>query len=101
IGFVLSSKVEATIYQTVQVYGFSVLSRPIAMALLALTVLSLVLGARMKQSTEPESAGARQSNGICPQMAFLGFIVVFALMVLADSIGENMLTALYPQVAGG
>jgi len=100
IGFVLSTKIEATIYQTVQVYGFSFMSRPIAMGLLALTIVSLILGAKMKQSTEPDSGHTRGAEGILPQAAFWGSVAIFALVVLWDSIGKNMLTSIYPRVAG-
>ena len=48
IGFVLSGKVEASIYQTVQVYGFSFLERPIVIILILFTIFSVIAAARFK-----------------------------------------------------
>ena len=55
IGFVLSDQVESSVYQTVALYGASFLERPIVIALLLLTLLSVAAAVFFK-------AGQSRSN---------------------------------------
>ena len=47
VGFVLSPGLEASLYQTAQVYGFSFLQRPQAIIIALMVLASLVVGLRM------------------------------------------------------
>lgn len=100
IGFVLSTRVEASIYQTVQIYGFDIFSRPIAMALLAITILTLFIGARKKKEGQ-ETTKHIGFNGIVPQVFFTTVVAAFSVLVLVDMMGKNMLTSIFPRMAAG
>lgn len=102
IGFVLSTRVETSVYQTVALYGASFLQRPIVIALLALTVLSIAAAVFFKQAprqgqlTEDSPFSSRQT---WPQWVFLASVAAAAVFVLLDGMRFNQLTGLYPMVA--
>ncbi|MXY34844.1 MAG: tripartite tricarboxylate transporter permease [Boseongicola sp. SB0676_bin_33] len=101
IGFVLSERVEASVYQTVTLYGITFLERPIVLVLLALTLASIALAVFFKQSsTEPvteEGAHSHLRKG--PQWIFVLGVIALALYVFADGLQFNRLTGLFPMVA--
>jgi TctA family transporter len=101
IGFVLSVRVETSVYQTVALYGASFLQRPIVIALLILTILSVSAAIFFKQQppgplTENGPFSHRRTG---PQWAFLAAIAGGAVFILQDGMGFNQLTGLYPMVA--
>jgi putative tricarboxylic transport membrane protein len=99
IGFVLSGKVEASIYHTFQVYKLSFLERPIVLVLAALIVFSIYAAARYKAGSEPAEKGAHVATHIGPQTAFYFVVVIFSLIVLGDGLRWQILTGLYPIVS--
>ncbi|MBO6892622.1 MAG: tripartite tricarboxylate transporter permease [Roseibium sp.] len=101
IGFVLSARVEKSVYQTVALYGASFLERPIVMVLLVLTVLSIAAAVFFKQKPPgPMSKEGPFSNqGTKPQWIFLALLVGGALFILQDGMNFNQLTGLFPMVA--
>lgn len=101
IGFVLSERVEASVYQTVTLYGVSFLERPIVLILLALTLMSIALAIFFKQSSaEPVTEeGPHSHRNIAPQWLFIFLAIAFALYVLQDGLQFNSLTGMYPMVA--
>ncbi len=101
IGFVLSERVESSVYQTVTLYGASFLQRPIVMALLVLTVLSIALAVFFKQkSSEPLTVeGPHSQLQKWPQWIFIAGVIAFALYVLQNGMQFNRLTGLFPTVA--
>ena len=52
IGFVLSERVESSVYQTVTLYGITFLERPIVQALVVLTILSIGMAVFFKPSEQ-------------------------------------------------
>lgn len=101
IGFVLSERVESSVYQTVTLYGASFLERPIVQILVALTVGSIALAVFFKQtSNEPltvEGPHSHVHKG--PQWVFIAGIIAFALYVMQNGWQFNRLTGLFPIVA--
>lgn len=103
IGFVLSVRVETSVYQTIALYGISFLERPIVLVLLALSVVSIAAAVFLKASP-PKEIGkntAYSSRHTLPQWAMLAAVAAFALYVMWDVMGYNQRTALYPLIAGG
>ncbi len=101
IGFVLSGKVEASIYQTVQVYGFSFLERPIVIILIVFTVLSVIAAARFKpQVGKMSDHGPHTNKKAGLQVLFYLLLVAFSAYVLADGISHSFLTGIYPMTVG-
>ena len=101
IGFVLSTRVESSVYQTVALYGITFLQRPIVIGLLILTLLSVAAAVFFKQShTGPmdESTPFTHRNTV-PQWIFFAAIFSFAIFILVDAQNYNQLTGLYPTVA--
>lgn len=103
IGFVLSVRVESSVYQTVALYGTSFLQRPIVLILLVLTLASIAAAVYLKAAPTQEigEETAYSSRGTLPQWAMMASVAVFAVYVMWDVIGQNQLTALYPIIAGG
>ena len=101
IGFVLARKVEESVYQTITVYGLSFLERPIVIALLIATLLSIVAVFRFKP-TPPELAvdGPHTHNRKLAQLIFSGLLLAATAYLLVDSLRYDYLTAIYPQFAG-
>jgi len=96
IGFVLSGKVEASIYHTFQVYKLTFLERPIVLVLAVLIALSIIAAARYKAGGEPAEKGVHAASGLAPQTAFYIVVLIFALIVLGDGLRWQILTGLYP-----
>jgi len=96
IGFVLSGKVEASIYHTFQVYKLTFLERPIVLVLAAIIVFSIYAAARYKAGGEPAEKGVHAATGLAPQTAFYFAVLVFTLIVLGDGLRWQILTGLYP-----
>jgi putative tricarboxylic transport membrane protein len=101
IGFVLSGKVEESIYHTYAVYKFTFFERPIVIVLIILTFLSIWAAARFKPNVGSMDANGPYSNlQRGPQLAFFAATVVFAVTVLVDGLQWSFLTAIYPITAG-
>ncbi len=96
IGFVLSGKVEASIYHTFQVYKLTFLERPIVLVLAVLIAFSIFAAARYKAGGEPAEEGVHASHGLAPQTAFYFVVLAFTLIVLGDGLRWQILTGLYP-----
>jgi hypothetical protein len=102
IGFVLSGKVEALVYQTFTVYGLSFLERPAVIVLLVLVIGSIIAAIRFKPTPPVLSAEGTYSHlHLGPQAAFYLVMLAGVLYVLVDSLQYQFLTALYPLFATG
>jgi hypothetical protein len=85
IGFVLSMRLDASVYQSIQVYGTSFLERGGVQIILVLIAVSVVLAARMKPHREPLTAqGPHAPANKRPQAIFLGTIAACVLYVIYD-----------------
>ena len=101
IGFVLSERVESSVYQTVTLYGITFLERPIVQALVALTVISIGLAVFFRLSDrEPVTEdGPHSHHKLGPQWFFVLGLIAFAVYVMWDGLQFNRLTGLFPMVA--
>lgn len=101
IGFVLSVRVETSVYQTVALYGISFLERPIVIVLLVLTILSVAAAVFFKQAPSGPLTqdGPFTNRKTGPQWLFLAFLTGAAIFILQDGMGFNLLTGLFPMVA--
>lgn len=102
IGYVLSSRVETSIYHATTTYGLSFLNRPIVIVLLILTIISIVAAIRFKpQGTQVAPDGVHAARDLTPQWVFYTAILGLALLVSYDGYQRDVLTGVYPMVAGG
>jgi TctA family transporter len=101
IGFVLSVRVETSVYQTIALYGVTFLERPIVQVLLALILMSIAAAVFFKQKPAGPLTedGPYSHKGTKPQWIFLGLLTAGALFILQDGMGFNQLTGLFPMVA--
>jgi putative tricarboxylic transport membrane protein len=102
IGFVLALGAERYLYQAVQFSGWDFLTRPVALVILALTILSLWAGLRRSQANVNTEGSAEESRGttMAPQLAFTAVLLAFFAWVLFEGIKNSYLAALMPVVVG-
>ena len=97
IGFVLSTRLDASVYQSVQVYGMSFLERTGVQVMLALIAVSVFLAVRMKPHREPLTAdGPHAPVALGPQAAFLGLITACVAYVIVESMRLTFLARVFP-----
>ena len=97
IGFVLSMKLDAAVYQSVQVYGASFLERTGVLILLGLIVVSIFLAARMKPHREAlTSDGPHAPANKAPQMIFLGVLIACFGYAIYDAFRLTFLARVFP-----
>jgi TctA family transporter len=102
IGYVLSNRVETSIYHSITTYGLSFLSHPIVIVLLILTVVSIVAAIRFKpHAAKLTEDGVNASRNVMPQWIFYLAIFALALVVIWDGFRWDLLTGVYPLIAGG
>ena len=71
IGFILASKVESSIYKTIQAYGLSFLQRPASIVLVIFIAFSIIAAARFKTHLENMSeSGPYTHKGKWKQIIF-------------------------------
>ncbi|MBB5690776.1 tripartite tricarboxylate transporter permease [Roseomonas alkaliterrae] len=100
IGFVLSLGAERYLYQAVQFSGWEFLTRPVALIILALTLLSLWAGLRRSQANVNTEGAADESRAasMLPQLAFTAVLLAFFVWVLFEGLKNSYLAALMPVV---
>ncbi len=100
IGFVLSLGAERYLYQAVQFSGWEFLTRPVALVILALTLLSLWAGLRRSQANVNTEGAADESRAasMVPQLAFTAVLLAFFVWVLFEGLKNSYLAALMPVV---
>lgn len=100
IGFVLSLGAERYLYQAVQFSGWEFITRPVALVILALTVLSLWAGLRRSQGAVNTEGSADESRAASmrPQVAFSAALLAFFAWVLFEGAKNSYLAALMPVV---
>jgi putative tricarboxylic transport membrane protein len=103
IGFVLASGAERYLYQAVQFAGWSFLTRPVVLIILAVTLLSLWAGLRVRPggavavNTEGSAETARARN-LVPQILFT-LVVLAAFAFTFQQGAQNSFLALIMPVA--
>jgi hypothetical protein len=97
IGFVLSMQLDASVYQSIQVYGMSFLERGGVQVMLALIAISVFLAARMKPHREPLTVeGPHAPLNKTPQAIFLGLLVAACLYTIYDAWHLEFLGKVFP-----
>lgn len=98
IGFVLSDRIEETIYQTTAVYGFEVFFRPVVIILGICVVFSIYVAYRAK-SQEVERNETNSPQNQRPHLVFLAALALLPLALITDTFDAGYLTKIYPIVA--
>ena len=102
IGFFLSDRIETSLYQSIQVYGYSFFERPIVIVLLILTILSIIAALRYnpnagKVYSEDSEASTRRK---WPQIGFTIFMFVVVLIAFTDGFRYETLGRIFPFCVG-
>ena len=98
IGLVLSQRLEASLYRTVQIYGLDIFLRPIAIAILVLAVVSIGFAIRSKVRTSADDGEVSDASRrrIAPQVAFTGALLAFVIAMAADAATLKFLAKVFP-----
>jgi hypothetical protein len=97
IGFVLSMRLDASVYQSIQVYGMTFLERGGVQVMLVLIAISVYLAARMKPNRDPLTPdGVHAPVHKTPQAIFLGLLVLVCLYTLYDTWNLAFLGKVFP-----
>ncbi|MDP2399469.1 MAG: tripartite tricarboxylate transporter permease [Burkholderiales bacterium] len=97
IGFVLSMRLDASVYQSIQVYGASFLQRGGVLLILALIAVSVYLALRMKVQRDPLTAtGPHAPIHKAPQAVFLGMLIAICLYAIYDTWNLQFLGKVFP-----
>jgi putative tricarboxylic transport membrane protein len=101
IGFVLSPRLEVSLYQSIQVYGASFLERTGVQIILALIVLSIFVAMRVKpRRGKLDPGGAHANAGLAPQAAFLAAVAICFVYVTYEATGLTFLGGVFPLSVG-
>lgn len=99
IGFVLARRLEASVYQSVQVYGTSFLQRPGVLILIGLIIVSILIATRMKPHRQPlTSEGPHAPENKAPQLIFLCVLAGCIGYALYDATERTFLARLFPMI---
>jgi putative tricarboxylic transport membrane protein len=98
IGFVLAAGSEVYLYQTIQLYGFDWLGRPIVMGLIALTLVSVFLGIRTEVNTEATTS--RFAIPFPAQILFTLVLAGIAVLAIWDAWNIPRISRLFPFYVG-
>ncbi|HYC44519.1 MAG TPA: tripartite tricarboxylate transporter permease [Burkholderiales bacterium] len=97
IGFVVAKRLDASVYQSVQVYGMSFLERTGVQIMLALIVVSIILAMRFKRARTPLTPeGPHGAAGRTPQMIFLGLILACVVYAIYEMTQLTFLARVFP-----
>jgi hypothetical protein len=97
IGFVLAKQLDASVYQSIQVYGWTFLERGGVQFILALTVISIILALRIKPHREALSAdGPHAPLDRRPQFVFLGLLTLTVAYAIYDVWKLDFLAKVFP-----
>lgn len=98
VGFVLSSGLESSIYQTTQVYGFTFLYRPQSLFIAALVLLSAIFAVRviMKNRQTVGEETRVQTGSRMPQILFTGLLGAVAVYAVISGSQLIYLSRLFP-----
>ncbi len=95
IGFVLSTQLETTVYQTIQIYGFGFFERTQSQVLIALIVLSLVSSVVAMRRIRKEATGDEARAGLS-WVAGVAGLLALAVFVLINVQNQRFLGKVFP-----
>jgi len=98
IGLVLSTRLEASLYRTVQIYGIDIFLRPIAIGILILAVISITFAIRTKTRTSSDDYEISEASRkiIWPQAVFAIALLLFVIAVAFDAAHLKFLAGVFP-----
>jgi TctA family transporter len=97
IGFVVANRLDASVYQSIQVYGMSFLERTGVQVMIALIVVSIILAVRFKRARTPlTQEGPHGAVARTPQLIFLGLMTAFVAFVIYEMSGLAFLGRVFP-----
>jgi TctA family transporter len=98
IGLVLSQRLEASLYRTVQIYGIDIFLRPIAIGILILAVISITFAVRTKarKSSDDYEVSEASRKIVWPQAAFAITLLLFVIAVAVDAAHLKFLAGVFP-----
>lgn len=97
IGFVLSMRLDGAVYQSVQVYGLSMLERPGVQIMMALIALSIFIASRMKPQRQPLTQdGLHGPVNKGPQLMFLAVLICTVIFVVWHLSHFTFLARVFP-----
>jgi putative tricarboxylic transport membrane protein len=102
IGFFLSGRIETSLYQTIQVYGWGFFDKPIVIILLILTAISIFAAVRFNPNagkTYTED-GDHTTRNKMPQMIFSFIILSVVLLAALDGFNYETLGRIFPFTIG-
>ncbi len=105
IGFVLALLAERYLYQAVQFAGWSFLTRPLVLIILAITLLSVWFGVRRKPgsavvNTEGGAGEATRADSLWPQALFTLLVLAAFGFAIAEGLKNSFLAMLMPVTVG-
>ncbi len=98
VGFVLAQPMETYLYQAVQFYGSSFLTRPGVLIIAAIIVVFIILGARQRRLADREDESDKRGTSPVPQALFAVVPVAIFAMVLWDATRHSFLGAIFPMM---
>ena len=97
IGFVLAPGAETYLYQAVQFYDWAWIVRPGVLIILAITVLSVVLGIRYEASVSTEGAAEAEADRTrTAQATFAAVVALILAYAVVDSLQLSFLGRVFP-----
>lgn len=100
VGFVLSDRLEASIYQAIQVYGASFFERPIVLVIMAITVMvvgtTIIQNLRSETTAMPEALPTRGR-----QLVFSAVLTAGIIAIAIDVADASFLARVFPLAAAG
>ena len=101
IGYVLSNRVEKSIYHVTATIGWDLFTQPIVIILLILILFSIFAAIRFRPAPPAVTEdGPNAARGLAPQLVFMTLVMALAAYVIWDGVQWDRLTGLYPIVAG-
>ncbi len=98
IGFVLSTQLENGIYRVVQIYQWSFLTRPVAIVLLLIVLISLGMALWYREHNRVlTEEGVHSQLGRGPQLLFFGALFAATAFALIESFNWQFAAALFPR----
>jgi TctA family transporter len=98
IGFVLSTQLENGIYRVVQIYQWSFLTRPVAIILLLIVLVSLGAGLWYREHGRMLTAeGVHSNRNRLPQVVFFAVLFTATTYALISSFDWAFAAALFPR----
>ncbi len=97
IGFVLSMQLDASVYQSIQVYGWGFLERGGVQVILGMIAISVILAARMKPNRDALTAeGPHAATNKTPQAIFITLLFVCCFYTIYDTWKMDFLAKVFP-----